>query len=128
MSYSILGWSLADVQVSLFLYLVIIAGIFLFNAILTFHLLDLETIDPWFKSDIFTFISAIIIAFLFVFFIRWINILSHALVVVSAGILAKLDTQIYSFKKWQSFGILLIISEGSFVIGIALYILLKNYT
>ncbi len=127
MSYSILGWSLANAQVSLFLYLVVIAGIFLLDAILTFRLLDLKAINPWFQSDIFTFIFAILIAFLFVVFIRWINIFVHGLVLVSAGILAKLETQVYGLKKWQSFGILLIISEGGFGLGTALYILLKNY-
>ncbi len=127
MSYSIFGWSLANAQVSLLLYLVVIAGIFLLDSILTFRLLDLKTIDPWFQSDIFTFICAIFIAFLFVVCIKWINIFVHALVLVSAGILAKLETQVYGLKKWQSFGILLIISEGSFGLGTALYILLKNY-
>ncbi len=127
MSYSILGWSLANAQVSLFLYLVVIAGIFLLDAILTFRLLDLKAINPWFQSDIFTFIFAILIAFLFVVFIRWINIFVHGLVLVSAGILTKLETQVYGLKKWQSFGILLIISEGGFGLGTALYILLKNY-
>ncbi len=127
MTYSILGWSLANAQVSLFLYLVVIAGIFLLDAILTFRLLDFKAIAPWFESDILTFISAIFMAFLFVVFIKWIDIFVHALVLVSAGILAKLDTQVYSLKKWQSFGILLIISEGSFGLGTALYILLENY-
>ncbi|NET14531.1 MAG: hypothetical protein F6K08_17725 [Okeania sp. SIO1H6] len=127
MSYSIFGWSLANAQVYLFLYLVVIACIFLLDVILTFRLLDLKAISPWFQSDIFTFISAILIAFLFVVFIRWINIFIHALVLVSAGILAKLDNQVYGLKKWQSFGILLIISEGSLFLGTALYILIKNY-
>ncbi|MGD1808071.1 hypothetical protein ACP6PL_21920 [Dapis sp. BLCC M126] len=127
-SYSILGWSLANAQVSLVLYLVVIAGIFLLDTILTFRLLDLKAIVPWFQSDIFTFLSAIFIAFLFVVFIRWINIFVHGLVLVSAGILGKLETQVYGLKKWQSFGILLIISEGGFALGSVLYIFLKNYT
>ncbi len=127
MTYSILGWSLAHAQVSLFLYLVVIAGIFLLDAILSFRLIDFKAINPWFESDLFTFISAIVMAFLFVVLIRWIDIFFHALVLVSAGILAKLDTQVYGLKKWQYFGILLIISQGSFGLGTALYILLENY-
>lgn len=126
-TYSILGWSLANAQVSLFLYLLVIAWIFLLDAILSFRLIDFKAINPWFESDLFTFISAIVMAFLFVVFIRWIDIFFHALVLVSAGILAKLDTQVYGLKKWQSFGILLIISQGSFGLGTALYILLENY-
>ncbi|MEM1169423.1 MAG: hypothetical protein AAGJ08_10210 [Cyanobacteria bacterium P01_H01_bin.35] len=126
-SYSILGWSLANAQVSLFFYLVVLAGIFLLDAILTFRLLDLKAIAPWFDSEFYTFISSVVTAFLLVVFIRWINIFIHTLVLVSAAILAKLETQVYGLKKWQSFGILLIISEGGFGLGTILYIFLKNY-
>ena len=128
MSYSIFGWSLANAQPSLFLYLVVIAGIFLLDAILTFRFLHFKTIIPWFNSELYTFLSAIFTAFLFVVIIRWINIFIHSLVLISAGILVKLDTKIYGLKSWHSFGILLIISEGGLGLGVALYFLLKNHT
>lgn len=124
-SYGIFGWYLANAQVSLFLYLVVIASIVLLDAILTFPLLNVKAILPWFESDVYTFISAIFTAFLFVIVIRWINISLHSLVLISAGILVKLDNQFYGLNRWQSFGILLIISEGSLGLGIALHKLLQ---
>ncbi|MEB3341978.1 hypothetical protein [Okeania sp.] len=127
-SYSVFGWTLANTQINLFSYLFVIISIFLLDAILTFRLFNWKVINPWFKNDIFAFISAIVIAFLFVVLVRWINIFVHGLALASAEILAKLDAQIYGFKKWQSFWILLIISEGSFILGTAFYLLIKNYT
>ncbi|NEQ35531.1 MAG: hypothetical protein F6K40_04130 [Okeania sp. SIO3I5] len=127
-TYGIFGWSLANAQASVFLYLVVIAGIFLLDAILTFRFLNLKTIIPWFNSELYTFISAIVTAFFFVVIIRWINIFTHSLVLISAGILVRLDTQIYGLKNWHSFGILLIISEGGLGLGVGLYLLLKNHT
>ena len=121
-SYSIFGWSLANTQASLFLYLVVIVSIFLLDAILTFRCLNFKAIVPWFNSELYTFISAIVAAFLCVVIIRWINVFIHSLVLISAGILVRLDTQIYGLSRWQSFGILLIISEGSFGLGYALYL------
>ena len=63
-SYSILGWNLANTQVSLLLYLLVIASIFLLDAILTFSFLHFKAIIPWFNSEVYTFISAIATAFL----------------------------------------------------------------
>ncbi|NEO51661.1 MAG: hypothetical protein F6K54_00225 [Okeania sp. SIO3B5] len=121
-SYSILGWRLANTQASQLLYLTVIAAIFLLDIILTVPLPNFKRIiEPWFQSDITTFISVIFCAFLFVVFIRWITISVDALVLISAGILVRLDTQFCGFKTWQSFVILLIISEASLGLGILLY-------
>ena len=51
----------------------------------------------------------------------WITIFVDALVLISAGILVRLDTQVCGFKNWQSFVILLIVSEASLGLGILLY-------
>ncbi|GGA37155.1 hypothetical protein CYANOKiyG1_55120 [Okeania sp. KiyG1] len=63
----------------------------------------------------------ILCAFLFVVFIRWVTISVDALVLISAGILVRLDAQVCGFKNWQSFVILLIISQASLGLGILLY-------
>ncbi len=126
-SYSIWGWSLAEANASNLLYFFVTVTIFLLDFILTFSLPHYKGIVKlWFQSDISTFLAVITMAFLFVVIIKWIHISVNALVLISAGILVRLDTQIYGFKKWQSFGILLIISEVSLAIGTALYILLNN--
>lgn len=121
-TYSILGWRLANTQASQLLYLAVIATIFLLDIILTAPLPNLKgIIKPLFKSDIATFISVIVFAFLFVVFIRWIAIFVNVLVLICSGILVRLDTQIYGLKSWQSFVILLIISEASLGLGTVLY-------
>lgn len=121
-SYSILGWRLASIQASQLLYLTVITAIFLLDIILTVPLPNFQRIiKPWFQSDIMTFISVIISAFLFVVLIRWISLSVDALVLISAGILVRLDTQVCGLKNWQSFVILLIISQASLGLGILLY-------
>ena len=125
-SYGILGWSLANTQVSLLLYLLVIASIFLLDAILTFSFLHFKAIIPWFNSEVYTFISAIATAFLFVVIIKWINIFIHSLVLISAGILVRLDTQISGINRWQSFGILLMISEVGLGLGYTVYLFIKK--
>ncbi|NEQ74312.1 MAG: hypothetical protein F6K23_15460 [Okeania sp. SIO2C9] len=121
-TYTILGWRLASIQPSKLLYLAIIAAIFLLDIILTVPLPNFkEIIKPWFQSDITTFISVIISAFLFVVIIRWISLSVDALVLISAGILVRLDAQVCGLKNWQSFVILLIISQASLGLGIILY-------
>ena len=125
-SYIILGWSLANYQASLFLYLVVLVSIFLSDIILTFCLFNLQAIVPLFNSKSYIFISAIVVAFLFVVIIRWINIFIHSLVLISAGILVRLDTQISGLNRWQSFGILLMISEVGFGLGCTVYLFIKR--
>ncbi|MGK7919714.1 MAG: hypothetical protein AB4080_06860 [Trichodesmium sp.] len=127
-TYSIFGWHLANAQVSLLLYLVVIFGIIFLDAILAFPVLNFKVLLPWFESDIYTFLSTIFTAFLFVFVITWIHISLHSLVLISAGILVKLDNQLYGLNRWQSFGILLMLSEGSLGLGIGLYKLLESTT
>ncbi|NEP79669.1 MAG: hypothetical protein F6K39_16770 [Okeania sp. SIO3B3] len=122
-TYTVLGWRLASIQPSQLLYLAIIAAIFLLDIILTVPLPNFkEIIKPWFQSDITTFISVMLCAFLFVVIIRWISLSVDALVLISAGILVRLDTQVSGLKNWQSFVILLIISQASLGLGILIYL------
>ncbi|MGB3511233.1 MAG: hypothetical protein WBA93_18760 [Microcoleaceae cyanobacterium] len=125
-TYSILGWSLAHSDASLLIYCLVIAAVILLDIFLTAHLPNLKgIITPLFQSDIGTFISIIISAFLFVVFIRWIHIVINCLVLVSAAILTRLDTLIYGLKRWQSFLVLVIISEASLGFGSALYLFFR---
>lgn len=98
-SYSIFGWSLANSKASLFLYLVVIVSIFLLDAILTFRFLNFQGIVPWFNSELYTFLPAVFTAFLCVVIIRWINVFIHSFVLISAGILVRIDTQIYGLNR-----------------------------
>lgn len=121
-SYGIFGWSLANSNASLLVYVIVVAAIFLLDAILTSPLPSLKKIiAPWFQSEVATFLSVIFGAFLFVIVMRWIQFFVNTFVLVSAGILVRLDTQVYGLKKWQSFWVLVIISEASLGLGYALY-------
>jgi predicted P-loop ATPase/GTPase len=63
---------------------------------------------------------------LFVVIMKWINIFIHSLVLISAGILVILDTQISGINGWQSFGILLMISEVGLGLGCTVYLFIKK--
>ena len=77
-----------------------------------------------FKSDIGTFISVIIVAFLFVIFLKWLYFLVKPLVLISATILARLDLLIIGFNQWQTFITLMSISLGALGVGAGLNLLL----
>ncbi|MDJ0556464.1 MAG: hypothetical protein QNJ68_18890 [Microcoleaceae cyanobacterium MO_207.B10] len=127
LSYTILGWTLATSDASLFIYCLVIAAIILLDSVLTVPLPSFKRlVIPWFKSDICTFIFIIFSAFLFVVFIRWIHILMNALVLISPAILTRLDLQTtYGLKRLLCFLILVIISEASLGFGVALYFFFK---
>lgn len=126
-SYSILGWTLANSNASQLAYGLVMATVILLDVFLTAPLPNIKGIvTPWFQSDIGTFIYIIVSAFLFVVFIRWIHIFINGLVLVSASILTRLDTQIYGLKRWQSFLTLVIISEASLGFGYGLYLLFRQ--
>ena len=104
-SYSILGWTLANSNASQLAYGLVMATVILLDVFLTAPLPNIKGIvTPWFQSDIGTFIYIIVSAFLFVVFIRWIHIFINGLVLVSASILTRLDTQIYGLKKKVDYG------------------------
>lgn len=110
-TYSTLGWILSAFSESWFIWMLTILGIVL---------LDLWLSSSWskirdhfvrlFKSDSRTFLVAVAAAFLTVFIITWLHIFVHILVIISSGILARLDTQVAGLREWQVFWTLLIIS------------------
>lgn len=110
-TYSTLGWILSAYSESWFFWLL---------TILSTVLLDLWLSSSWskirdhfvglFKSDSRTFLVAVAAALLTVFIITWLHIFVHILVIVSSGILARLDTQVAGLREWQVFWTLLIIS------------------
>jgi hypothetical protein len=71
----------------------------------------------WLNSDFRAFITVVIGTLFAVFVITWIHIFIHELVLLAAGILARLDLQSYDFNKYQDFAIILITSLAGFGIG-----------
>jgi hypothetical protein len=113
-----LGWTLASESISGLAWLAVVASIFLLATLLTVPLPNLQRlILQWFKSDIGTFISVILVAFLFVVFLNWIDFFVKPLVLISAAILARLDSIAAGFNQWQEFLIITSISLAGLGVG-----------
>jgi hypothetical protein len=113
-----LGWILASESISWGAWLAVVASILLLATFLTVPLPNLQRlILQWFTSDIGTFISVILLAFLFVVFLNWIDFFVKPLVLISAAILARLDSIAAGFNQWQEFLILTSISLAGLGLG-----------
>jgi len=122
-----LGWILASESISWLGWLAVVASILLLITFLTLPLPNSERlILQWFKSDIGTFISVIIVAFLFVIFLKWLDFFVKPLVLISATILARLDLLIIGFNQWQTFITLMSISLTAVGVGAGLNLLLTS--
>ena len=110
-TYSTLGWLLSAFHDPLIVWVAIGISILLLAAILS---------SPWskirdyfthlFKSDTRTFLVAVIVALLSVAIVSWLHIFAHALVVISAGTLFRLDAQTSGLSERQEFWLLVIVS------------------
>jgi len=117
-TYSTLGWLSLTFQDPWF-FLVIIVVIAL--------LLACSLSSPWsrirdgfarlFKSDMMAFFVAVLAAFLSVLVISWLHIFAHALVVISASTLFRLDAQTAGLSEAQIFWMLLIVSVAGLWLG-----------
>lgn len=110
-TYSTLGWLLSAFHDPWSVWVIIVISILLLAAVLA---------SPWskirdyftrlFKSDTRTFLIAVIVALLSVVIITWLHIFAHALVVISAGTLVRLDAQTFGLTESQAFWLLAIVS------------------
>lgn len=82
----------------------------------------------WLNSDFRAFITVVLGTLFAVFVVTWIHIFIHELVLLAAGILARLDLQSYEFGKYQDFVIILSVSLAGFGIGFAFEILTGLHT
>lgn len=110
-TYITLGWLLSAFHYPLFVWVTIAVGVLLLSASLS---------SPWsklrndftrlFKSDTRAFLVAVVAAFVSVLIITWLHIFVHALVVISAGTLVRLDAQAAGLSQSQTFWLLTIVS------------------
>lgn len=70
--------------------------------------------------------SIILSALLAVIIVTWLHLFATALVLTSAGALARLDIQMSGFKKWSAFGLLTAVSLTGLGFGGAIEYLLKT--
>lgn len=108
-TYSTLGWLLSAYSNSWWPWAITVVGVLLLAKAMS---------SPWaivrdgfvqlFKSDSRTFLVAVVIALLTVVIITWLHIFTHALVVISSGILVRLDTQSAGLSEPQVFVLMLV--------------------
>lgn len=118
-TYGVFGWLLTDLYSSRLIWLIGAAYILLIALALT----DPQRLIRSFyanslQSDSRAFVSVIVGAFVFVIFMNWIGIFIRILVLISACALVRLDLQTAGYSKWQSFGILVVVSLSGFCLGI----------
>lgn len=77
-------------------------------------------IDTLLKSDLSAFITIVVISFVAVIILRWIEISIRILVLVAAGALARLDLQTAGFSQLQAFLMLTFASLAGFGLGLVL--------
>jgi hypothetical protein len=118
-TYSSFGWTLSKANLSVISWIFPIATVFLLAAALTAPLKNSKrVIFSWFKTDIGAFLSIITTAFFAVVVFVWLHIFATGLILLSAGALARLDIQTLGFKKWQAFGILILVSLAGLACGV----------
>jgi len=105
------GWNLSSADVPLIAWIFAILAILVLAAGLTAPLTNAKTlIFRWFRTDVGAFIAIITAAFFAVVVVAWLHFFATGLVLLSAGTLARIDLQTSSFKKWQAFWILIVVS------------------
>lgn len=127
-TYFTLGWKLSGFEIPLGLaWIFSVAATLLLTLVLSFPLKDTKTlINQWFKTDTGAFISIIVSAMMAVVVVTWLHIFATALVLISAGALARLDIQMSGLKKWGAFGVLAVVSLTGLGLGGGLDLLLKT--
>lgn len=117
-TYSTLGWLLSAFKDPWFVWAIVVIGVFLIAASLS---------SPWsnirngfarlFKSDTRAFLFTVVAAFLTVLITTWFHIFAHALVVISACTLFRLDAQTAKLSEAQIFWISTIVSLAGLSLG-----------
>lgn len=110
-TYITLGWLLSALHAPWPVWVIVVVCVLLLAASLSSPWSKIRySFAPLFKSDTRTFLIATLGAFLSVVVITWLPAFAHALVVVSAGTLFKLDAQTSGLSERQAFWLLAIVS------------------
>ena len=111
-TYFTLGWKLSEFDIPPHLtWFLAIAAVLVLAMVLSFPLRDTKTaIMQWFSSDYGAFISIILGALVAVIVVTWLHLFATALVLISAGTLARLDIQLSGWTNWRAFAVLATIS------------------
>ena len=127
-SYFTLGWKLTEFDVPPHqTWFLALASIFVLAIVLSFPMRNTKAlIRGWFSSDIGAFLAIIVGAFVAVVVFAWLHLFATCLLLISAGVLARLDIQISGWKNWRAFVILTTISLAGVGLGGAIEFWLKT--
>lgn len=129
-AYSTLGWLLSALHDPSVVWGIIVIGVLLLAAALSSPWSKIrDSLAPFFISDTKAFLFAVVAALLIVAIISWFHVSTHAMVVISAGILVKLDAQTNRLSQRQVFWLLAIVSLiGLGLGGIAQHLYVETLT
>ncbi|MDB9303143.1 MULTISPECIES: hypothetical protein [Cyanophyceae] len=122
-SYGTLGWALSETQAPLYVWITFILAVSLLVASLTIPWSAISKYSNLFlQSNIRSFAVATFGAFLFFLMLAWFRIFLDTLLIISAGILARIDFQTAGYKQGQAFLITLTFSLAGLALGKVLHL------
>ena len=118
-TYFTFGWKLSEFDVPPHqAWFLALASILLLDIFLSFPMRKTKAlIRGWFSSDIGAFLAIIVGAFVAVVVFAWLHLFATSLLLISAGVLARLDIQISGWKNWRAFVVLTTLSLGGVGLG-----------
>lgn len=122
-SYTTLGWALSDTQAPLYVWIIFILAVLVLVYSLTITRSAISKYSQLLlQSNIRSFAVATFGAFLFFIMLAWFRIFLNALLIISVGILARIDCQTAGYKQGQAFLITLIFSLAGLALGKVLHL------
>lgn len=103
---------------------IVLISLFLTTPVALITFVFQESIDSDFKASIALFLWSFIAVIIFCF---W-NYFADLMVMISAGILVKLDLQKLGCKSWQVFLIIILGASLSFFFGVMSFAMKRNFT
>lgn len=128
LSYSTLGWVIAETKAPLFVWAITVLAILLFVGSLTVPWTRMTEVSSIvFQSNTRTFLFSVFAAFLFFIMLAWFRMFLDTLLIVAAAILARIDFQAGGFKEGQAFWIASVLSLAGVALGAGMQIAFIRY-
>lgn len=117
-AYCNMGWVLQASASPWWVWLLVTVSLLIVIEVLAFPVsLFRHLFSKWISSDTKAFFASIILAFLSVVFMTWINISARVLLLVAAATLARLDLQTAAISEFKAFFILSVFSFSGLGLG-----------
>jgi hypothetical protein len=121
-TYIALGWILADSKLPWYIVLLAAALVLLLTETLAAPFSNIRNIViRSFSSDGKAFAIVMLVSFCAAALVIWIDIVARVMVLIAAGLLARLDLRRTRLGQWQTFWILTVLSLMGFGLGWAMH-------